>query len=84
MTDEELAKAEAEYEALPGTPPDGWSFIPVAELTNAVMQERLESWRPEMNHARCTDMTGEFAREGWPEGCALGLVVGCADGCPLG
>lgn len=43
MTDEELAAAQAEYDALPGTPPDGYSFIP-GEPTYEDVRDKLAEW----------------------------------------
>jgi hypothetical protein len=48
-----------------GVPPDGWSFIPEAELQekgrSCAVDERMAKWRPEgMTWARFTDLTGEF------------------------
>jgi hypothetical protein len=57
-----------------GIPPDGWSFIPEAELGDdpwATVNERAAKWRPEMTHYRLTDLTGEHAREGWEPGLWL-------------
>lgn len=78
MTDEEFAAANAEYDALPGTPPDGWSFIPEADLgetgdeARAVMMERLDLWRDNgATWFRVTHWTGEYQ----PAGCEAGIWI---------
>lgn len=74
MTDAEMAAADAAYAALPGTPPDGWSFIPTEEVGDdpdkryAAMRDRLDLWKPEMSFARVTVTDGPYATDGWPEG----------------
>lgn len=71
MTDEEWAAADAAYDALPGTTPDGWSFIDVAELGDDgrdVVVERIMAWQPEMTFFRVTDLTGKNAKPPYPEG----------------
>lgn len=60
--------ADAEYEALPGTPPDGWSFIPVADVQamgHVAISKRIRAWRTDgMTFFRVTDLTGDYARGG--------------------
>lgn len=62
MTDEEMAKADAEYAALRGTKPDGWSFVSRAELEAnpiSALATRRANW---------TDMKWQrFTVVEWPE-----------------
>lgn len=54
MTDEEVAAANAEYDAMPGTPPDGWSFIE-GRPTRDDVRARLAEWK-DMAFYRITEV----------------------------
>jgi len=78
MGDEEMRQADAEYDALPGTEPDGWSFITEAELGETpddrhdAIRETVQLWRDNgRTFFRVTDWTGEYQ----PAGCEAGVWV---------
>lgn len=57
MTDEEMAKADAEYDALPGTPPNGYSFRSHAEIGTRAKTDvirEMHGLHPEAEFLRAT------------------------------
>ncbi len=58
LTDEEIAQADAEYAALPGTPADAFSHTKASETpdTQAWLREQAHFWRTNegMTHFRWT------------------------------
>lgn len=73
MTDEDFARACAEYDALPGTAPDGYSFRSNEEIGDRepadVGRELVESWRADgdYQHARVTKTDDGLWLEVWKE-----------------
>lgn len=68
-TDRILAEADAEYAALPGMPPDGYSFLSEADIGDdrddyyRAHRECCQKWQAEgMTFYRATEVGGEF----WP------------------
>ena len=69
LTDEEAALAKAEYDALPGTPPSGYSHAELAGLDRlAWVRETAAMWRAQgMQHMRVTIDGGLLWMEVWAE-----------------
>lgn len=45
MTDEEIARANAEWEAMPGTPPNAYSFRSLAEIGDRDVHQVIREMR---------------------------------------
>lgn len=78
MTEAEMAAADAAYAADPGTEPEGWSFIPEADLGNTpdegreAIRRAVQLWQDNgRTFFRITDWTGEYQ----PAGCDAGIWV---------
>jgi hypothetical protein len=54
VSDEEVAAANAAYDALPGTPPDAFSFLP-GQPTRDEIAAKIAEW-PDMTFARLTEV----------------------------
>lgn len=72
LSDEQAAAAKAEYDSLPGTPPDGWNSRKMAadpDANRELFREMYEDWKDDYKWIRYTidEPFGYLWLEGWKE-----------------